>query len=93
MIEFSCPNTNKPQHLGHLRNDALGESTARILAAAGADVRKVNLINDRGIHICKSMLAYQTFGNGSTPEQEGRKSDHFVGEYYVTRRPMICGSS
>ena len=83
MIEFSCPNTNKPLHLGHLRNDALGESTARILAAAGAEVRKVNLINDRGIHICKSMLAYQAFGNGSTPAQEGKKSDHFVGDYYV----------
>jgi arginyl-tRNA synthetase len=83
MIEFSCPNTNKPLHLGHLRNDALGESTARILAAAGAEVRKVNLINDRGIHICKSMLAYQTFGEGATPESTGKKSDHFVGDYYV----------
>jgi arginyl-tRNA synthetase len=83
MIEFSCPNTNKPLHLGHLRNDALGESVARMLSAAGAEVRKVNLINDRGIHICKSMLAYQEFGNGSSPEKEGRKSDHFVGDYYV----------
>ncbi|MCB2173588.1 arginine--tRNA ligase, partial [archaeon] len=83
MIEFSCPNTNKPLHLGHLRNDALGESTARILAAAGADVRKVNLINDRGIHICKSMLAYRTFGDGATPESTAQKSDHFVGDYYV----------
>ncbi|MFW5795607.1 MAG: arginine--tRNA ligase [Alkalispirochaeta sp.] len=83
MIEFSCPNTNKPLHLGHLRNDALGESTARILAAAGAEVRKVNLINDRGIHICKSMLAYRTFGDGATPETTGMKSDHFVGDYYV----------
>lgn len=83
MIEFSCPNTNKPLHLGHLRNDALGESTARILSAAGADVRKVNLINDRGIHICKSMLAYQRFGDGSTPESVGKKSDHFVGDFYV----------
>lgn len=83
MIEFSCPNTNKPLHLGHLRNDALGESTARILRAAGASVRKVNLINDRGIHICKSMLAYQTFGGGTTPEKEGKKSDHFVGDFYV----------
>lgn len=83
MIEFSCPNTNKPLHLGHLRNDALGESTARILAATGAEVRKVNLINDRGIHICKSMLAYQRFGNETTPESEGKKSDHFVGDYYV----------
>ena len=83
MVEFSAPNTNKPLHLGHLRNDALGESVARILAAAGADVRKVNLINDRGIHICKSMLAYHTFGGGDTPESTGIKSDHFVGDYYV----------
>ncbi len=83
MVEFSCPNTNKPLHLGHMRNDAIGESVARILAAAGADVRKVNLINDRGIHICKSMLAYLKFGEGRTPEDEGLKSDHFVGKYYV----------
>lgn len=83
MIEFSSPNTNKPLHLGHMRNDALGESVARILKACGADVRAVNLLNDRGIHICKSMLAYQKFGNGVTPEQLGRKSDHFVGDYYV----------
>src|SRR6056297_1225507 len=83
MIEFSCPNTNKPLHLGHLRNDALGESVARILESCGAEVRKVNLINDRGIHICKSMLAYQAFGEGETPESTGRKSDHFVGDYYV----------
>jgi arginyl-tRNA synthetase len=83
MMEFSCPNTNKPLHLGHLRNDAIGESVSRILKAAGADVRKVNLINDRGIHICKSMLAYKEFGEGTTPESVGKKSDHFVGEYYV----------
>jgi len=83
MIEFSCPNTNKPLHLGHLRNDAIGESVARILAAAGAEVRKVNLINDRGIHICKSMLAYRHFGEGATPESRGVKSDHFVGDFYV----------
>ena len=82
-IEFSSPNTNKPLHLGHLRNDALGESVARILAACGADVRSVNLINDRGIHICKSMLAYRTFGNGETPESRGVKGDRFVGDYYV----------
>lgn len=82
-IEFSCPNTNKPLHLGHLRNDALGESVARLLRAAGATVRRVNLINDRGIHICKSMVAYQEFGEGATPESEGKKSDHFVGDYYV----------
>lgn len=83
-VEFSCPNTNKPLHLGHLRNDALGESISRILKANGAEVRKVNLINDRGIHICKSMWAYKKFGEGKTPESEGIKSDHFVGNYYVT---------
>ena len=83
MVEFSCPNTNKPLHLGHLRNDSLGSSVSQILKAAGADVRKVNLINNRGIHICKSMLAYQEFGEGKTPESEGIKSDHFVGDYYV----------
>ncbi len=83
MVEFSCPNTNKPLHLGHLRNDSIGESVSRILAVNGAEVKKVNLINDRGIHICKSMLAYKKFGNGSTPESEGLKSDHFVGKYYV----------
>ncbi len=82
-IEFSSPNTNKPLHLGHLRNDALGESVSRTLAACGANVRKVNLINDRGVHICKSMLAYQKFGDGKTPESEGKKGDHFVGDYYV----------
>jgi arginyl-tRNA synthetase len=83
VVEFSCPNTNKPLHLGHLRNDALGMSVARLLEACGARVRKVNLINDRGIHICKSMLAYQKFGNDATPESAQVKSDHFVGEYYV----------
>ncbi len=83
MVEFSCPNTNKPLHLGHLRNDSLGESVARIFRANGAEVKKVNLINDRGIHICKSMLAYQEFGSGETPESTGVKSDHFVGSYYV----------
>lgn len=83
MIEFSCPNTNKPLHLGHMRNDSLGESVSRILKAAGADVCKVNLINDRGVHICKSMLAYKEFGNGITPEEAGVKSDRFVGDYYV----------
>ncbi len=83
VVEFSCPNTNKPLHLGHLRNDALGESVSRILNFAGSEVRKVNLINDRGVHICKSMLAYQKFGDGATPESEGVKSDHFVGNYYV----------
>lgn len=83
MIEFSCPNTNKPLHLGHLRNDAIGISLANLLEANGAEVLKVNLINDRGIHICKSMLAYQKFGNGKTPESTGIKGDHFVGDFYV----------
>ncbi len=83
MVEFSSPNTNKPLHLGHLRNNVLGESVARILGAAGAEVRKINHINDRGIHICKSMLAYMKRGEGRTPEDEGLKSDHFVGKYYV----------
>ncbi len=83
MVEFSCPNTNKPLHLGHLRNDALGESVSRLLDAAGASVRRVNLINDRGIHICQSMLAYLELGEGQTPESTGRKSDHFVGDWYV----------
>jgi arginyl-tRNA synthetase len=83
MVEFSSPNTNKPLHLGHLRNDALGESISRILAACGAEVRKVCIINDRGIHICKSMLAYKEHGRGKTPESEGVKSDHFVGAWYV----------
>ncbi len=83
MVEFSCPNTNKPLHLGHLRNNVLGESLSRITAAAGAEVKKVNLINDRGIHICKSMLAYLAYGGHRSPEDEGLKSDHFVGKYYV----------
>jgi len=83
MVEFSCPNTNKPLHLGHLRNDAIGESISAILKANGADVLKVNLINNRGVHICKSMLAYQKFGNGETPESTGIKGDHLVGKYYV----------
>jgi arginyl-tRNA synthetase len=83
MVEFSSPNTNKPLHLGHLRNDVLGESISRILAACGADLRKVCIINDRGIHICKSMLAYMEEGQGRTPESENVKSDHFVGDWYV----------
>lgn len=83
MVEFSCPNTNKPLHLGHLRNDSIGESISAILKANGAEVRKVNLINNRGVHICKSMLAYQKFGNGETPESSGMKGDHLVGKYYV----------
>jgi arginyl-tRNA synthetase len=83
MVEFSSPNTNKPLHLGHLRNDVLGESISRILGACGADVRKVCIINDRGIHICKSMIAYKENGHGKTPESEGIKTDHFVGDWYV----------
>lgn len=85
MVEFSSPNTNKPLHLGHLRNDALGESISRILKAAGAEVFKVNIINNRGVHICKSMLAYQKFHQekGETPESLGLKSDRFVGDCYV----------
>ena len=83
VIEFSCPNTNKPLHLGHLRNDAIGETLSRIAELSGAEVKKVNLINDRGVHICKSMLAYKRFGSGATPESEGIKSDHFVGNFYV----------
>jgi arginyl-tRNA synthetase len=83
MVEFSSPNTNKPLHLGHLRNNFLGDSVSKILTAAGYDVMKVNLVNDRGIHICKSMLAYQKFGNGETPTSAGIKGDHLIGKYYV----------
>ena len=83
LIEYSSPNTNKPLHLGHLRNNFLGFSVAQILAAGGYDVIKTNLVNDRGIHICKSMLAYQKLGQGETPESSGLKGDHLVGNYYV----------
>lgn len=83
LIEFSSPNTNKPLHLGHIRNNLLGDSVSRILSACGKNVVKVNLVNDRGIHICKSMLAWQKFGNGETPESSGMKGDHLVGKYYV----------
>ena len=83
VLEFSCPNTNKPLHLGHLRNDALGMSIERILSSLGAEVLKVNLINDRGVHICKSMVAYQRFGDGITPEDREQKGDHLVGDFYV----------
>ncbi|MDR2653621.1 MAG: arginine--tRNA ligase [Prevotellaceae bacterium] len=83
MIEYSSPNTNKPLHLGHVRNNLLGYAVANILEACGNDVVKVNLVNDRGVHICKSMLAWQKFGNGETPESSGKKGDHLVGEYYV----------
>ncbi|MEA3461241.1 MAG: arginine--tRNA ligase [Bacteroidota bacterium] len=83
MIEYSSPNTNKPLHLGHIRNNLLGHSISRILEATGNRVQKVNLVNDRGIHICKSMLAWQKEGNGEDPESSGKKGDHLVGEYYV----------
>jgi arginyl-tRNA synthetase len=83
LIEYSSPNTNKPLHLGHLRNNFLGFSVAQILAAGGYEVVKTNLVNDRGIHICKSMLAYQLFGEQETPESSGLKGDHLVGKYYV----------
>lgn len=83
MVEYSSPNTNKPLHLGHLRNNFLGYSIAKILEANGHEVIKVQIINDRGIHICKSMLAWKKFGNGETPESTGIKGDHFVGKYYV----------
>ncbi len=83
LIEFSAPNTNKPQHLGHVRNNTIGQATAAILRQAGHAVIPINLVNDRGIHICKSMLAYQRFGQGATPTSTGRKGDHLVGEFYV----------
>ena len=83
MIEYSSPNTNKPLHLGHIRNNLLGYSVAQILKANGHNVIKVNLVNDRGIHICKSMLAWQLYGGGETPESSGMKGDHLVGKYYV----------
>lgn len=83
MVEYSSPNTNKPLHLGHLRNNFLGYSVAQILEANGYEVIKSNLVNDRGIHICKSMVAYLRFGNGETPESSGLKGDHLAGKYYV----------
>ena len=83
MVEYSSPNTNKPLHLGHLRNNFLGWSVAEILKADGADITKTCIVNDRGIHICKSMIAWQLFANGETPQSTGTKGDHFVGDYYV----------
>lgn len=83
MVEYSSPNTNKPLHLGHVRNNLLGYSVAEILKASGRKVYKTQIINDRGIHICKSMLAWQKFGNGETPQSSGLKSDKLVGKYYV----------
>ena len=83
VIEYSSPNTNKPLHLGHIRNNLLGWSVSQLLTANGRNVKKVNLVNDRGIHICKSMLAWLRYGNGETPESSGMKGDHLVGKYYV----------
>ncbi len=83
MIEYSSPNTNKPLHLGHVRNNLLGNALANVMAANGNKVVKTNIVNDRGIHICKSMLAWLKYGNGETPESSGKKGDHLVGDYYV----------
>ena len=83
MVEYSSPNTNKPLHLGHVRNNLLGYSIAQIQEANGWKVVKTNIVNDRGIHICKSMLAWLKFGNGETPESSGKKGDHLIGDYYV----------
>ncbi len=83
MIEYSSPNTNKPLHLGHVRNNLLGWSLSKILTACGNKVVKTNIVNDRGIHICKSMLAWEKYGNGETPETSGKKGDHLIGDYYV----------
>ena len=84
MIEYSSPNTNKPLHLGHVRNNLLGNALANIVAANGNKVVKTNIVNDRGIHICKAMLAWQKYGNGETPESSGKKGDHLIGDYYVS---------
>lgn len=89
MVEYSSPNTNKPLHLGHIRNNLLGWSVSKLLEANGHKVIKVNLVNDRGIHICKSMLAWQKRGNGETPLSSGKKGDHLVGEYYVLFNEML----
>ena len=83
MIEYSSPNTNKPLHLGHVRNNLLGWALANVMQANGNKVVKTNIVNDRGIHICKSMLAWLKYGNGETPESSGKKGDHLIGDYYV----------
>ena len=83
MVEYSSPNTNKPLHLGHVRNNLLGYSLSKILQANGNRVVKTNIVNDRGIHICKSMLAWEKWGNGITPEKAGKKGDHLIGDFYV----------
>src|SRR5574344_36452 len=93
MLEFSSPNTNKPLHLGHVRNILLGWSLSQLLQAAGNNVVKVNLVNDRGIHICKSMLAWLKKGNGATPESTGKKGDHLVGDYYVEFNNMLTAET
>jgi len=89
LIEYSAPNTNKPQHLGHVRNNTLGMSLASLLSRVGHDVIQINLVNDRGIHICKSMLAYERFGKGITPESTGIKGDHLVGSFYVKYNTVL----
>ncbi|MBQ7640822.1 MAG: arginine--tRNA ligase [Bacteroidales bacterium] len=89
MVEFSSPNTNKPLHLGHVRNNLLGSSVASLLSAYGHKVIKVNLVNDRGIHICKSMLAWLKCGNGITPREAGKKGDHLIGDYYVKFNDLL----
>ena len=89
MVEFSSPNTNKPLHLGHIRNNLLGDSVSRLLAAAGNEVIKATLVNDRGVHICKSMYAWQKCFNGATPESTGRKGDHLVGDCYVAFNNLL----
>ena len=83
MVEYSSPNTNKPLHLGHVRNNLLGFSLSEILKACGNRVVKTNIVNDRGIHICKSMLAWKKWGEGATPESTGKKGDHLIGDFYV----------
>ena len=89
MVEYSSPNTNKPLHLGHIRNNLLGWSVAKLLQVNGNKVMKVNLVNDRGIHICKSMYAWKVLGNGETPQSSGKKGDHLVGDYYVAIQVML----
>ena len=93
MIEYSSPNTNKPLHLGHVRNNLLGNALANIMAANGNRVVKTNIVNDRGIHICKSMLAWLKYGNGETPESSGKKGDHLIGDYYVVLRQALQSRS
>ena len=88
MVEFSSPNTNKPLHLGHIRNNLLGDSVSRLLKACGNEVIKATLVNDRGVHICKSMYAWEKLFDGATPESTGKKGDHLVGDCYVAYAKM-----